>query len=301
MLGNREAGNGDGKVLRIGLPKGSLEKSTFLLLERAGYKFSRSERSYFPASDDPELSAALIRAQEIAGYVHNGMFDAGITGRDWILENEADVVEVAELEYSKQSMRPVRWVVAVPNGSPVKSLRDLQGKRVATELVGATRRYLSEKGVDAEVVFSWGATEVKVPALADAIVEVTETGRSLKANNLTVIETILTSTPRLIANKRSMKDNWKRSKIERMALLIGGAINSIGRVGLKFNLRADQLEEVRDLLPAMKRPTVSSLTDSDWVALEIIVEEAVVRKLIPELKLAGACDIIEYPLNKVIY
>ena len=301
MLRKFENEKEQARILRIGLPKGSLEKSTFMLLERAGYGFSRSERSYFPVSDDSELSAAMIRAQEIASYVHKGVFDTGITGKDWILENEADVLEVASLEYSKQSMTPVRWVIAVPADSPIESVKELQGKRIATELVGVTKRYLLNHGVEAEVLFSWGATEVKAPVLADAIVEVTETGRSLKANNLRIIETILTSTPRLIANRESMKDSWKRSKIERMALLIDGAINAMGRVGLKFNLAADRLERIKRLLPAMKRPTVSSLTDSHWIALEIIVEEAKVRKLIPELKLAGACDIIEYPLNKVIY
>lgn len=301
MLSNVENGKNVEQVLRFGLPKGSLEKSTFMLLERAGYKFLRSERSYFPASDDPELSSAMIRAQEIAAYVHNSVFDAGITGKDWIMENGADVVEVAELKYSKQSMKPVSWVVAVPNDSPIKTVKDLQGKRIATELAGVTKRYLADNEVEAEVVFSWGATEMKAPVLADAIVEVTETGRSLKANNLRIMETILISTPRLIANKEAMKNPWKKNKIERMALLIGGAINAMSRVGLKFNLESDRIAEVKDLLPAMKRPTISPLTDDSWVALETIVEEAKVRKLIPELKLVGACDIIEYPLNKVIY
>jgi ATP phosphoribosyltransferase len=287
--------------LKLGIPKGSLEQATFMLLSRAGFNFSRSERSYFPVSDDDELVSAMIRAQEIAGYVANGVFDAGITGKDWIMENNANVVEIAELKYSKQSMKPVKWVVAVPIDSDIKSVKDLQGKRIATELVETTKRYLTENDVEAEVVFSWGATEVKAPVLADAIVEVTETGRSLKANDLKIIETILTSTPRLIANPESLKDPWKKSKIERMALLIEGAINATSRVGLKFNLPADKIETVKEILPAMKNPTISSLLDEKWVALEIIVDEAKVRKLIPEIKKLGGSDIIEYPLNKVIF
>ncbi len=274
--------NKDLNQLKLGIPKGSLEKATFMLLERAGFNFSRSERSYFPVSDDEELVSAMIRAQEIAGYVANGVFDAGITGKDWIMENNADVVEITELKYSKQSMKPVNWVVAVPGDSEIKSVKDLQGKRIATELVETTKRYLAKNNVEAEVIFSWGATEVKAPVLADAIVEVTETGRSLRANNLKIIETILTSTPRLIANRESLKDPWKKSKIERMALLIEGAINATSRVGLKFNLPADKIDTVREVLPAMKNPTISSLLDEKWVALEIIIQEAKVRKLIPE-------------------
>ena len=301
MLNSIVDPNGNTSQLKLGIPKGSLEKATFMLLERAGFNFSRSERSYFPVSDDEELASAMIRAQEIAGYVANGVFDAGITGKDWIMENNADVVEITELKYSKQSMKPVKWVVAVPNDSDIKTVKDLQGKRIATELVETTKRYLADNGVQADVEFSWGATEVKAPVLADAIVEVTETGRSLKANNLTIIETILTSTPRLIANKESLKDPWKKSKIERMALLIEGAINATNRVGLKFNLPAEKIDEVKGILPALKQPTISSLLDEKWVALEIIIEEAKVRKLIPELKTIGGTDIIEYPLNKVIY
>ncbi|MBT4287809.1 MAG: ATP phosphoribosyltransferase [Deltaproteobacteria bacterium] len=294
----------DNKVinqLKLGLPKGSLEQATFMLMKRAGFNFSRSERSYFPVSDDEELVSAMIRAQEIAGYVANGVFDAGITGKDWIMENNANVVEITELKYSKQSMKPVQWVVAVPFDSEIKSVKDLQGKRIATELVETTKRYLASNDVEAEVLFSWGATEVKAPVLADAIVEVTETGRSLKANNLKIIDTILTSTPRLIANPESLQDPWKKSKIDRMALLIEGAINATSRVGLKFNLPADKIEIIKEVLPAMKNPTISSLLDEKWVALEIIVDEAKVRKLIPEIKRLGGSDIIEYPLNKVIY
>jgi len=291
----------NGKVLRLGIPSGSLEKPTFSLLERAGYTFSRNDRSYFPTSNDDEIGAALIRAQEIAGYVAKGVFDAGITGRDWILENNADVVEVAELSYSKQSMRPVCWVIATPKSSPVKTVEDLNGKRIATELINVTKRFLKENNIEADVEFSWGATEVKSPVLVDAIVEATETGRSLKANNLRIIDTILTSTPRLIANRESYRDGWKKSKIDQIAMLMQGAIRAVNLVGLKFNLPRNRIEKVRAVVPAMKDPTVSSLLDEAWAALEIIVDNARVRELIPQLKKLDARDIIEYPLNKVIY
>jgi ATP phosphoribosyltransferase len=292
--------NGNQKVLRIGIPAGSLEKSTFSLFEHAGYKFSRNDRSYFPTSNDDEIGAILIRAQEIAGYVSKGVFDAGITGKDWILENDANVIEIAELAYSKQTKRPVRWVIAVPSDSPIKSIEDLNGKRIATELVNVTKRFLAKKNIEADVEFSWGATEVKAPVLVDAIVEATETGRSLKANKLRIIDTILTSTPRLIVNAECMNDEWKKSKIEQLALLLNGAINAMGRVGLKFNLPKKMIDKTRNVIPAMKDPTVSSLLDDDWVALEIIIEESKVRDLIPMLKKLGARDLIEYPLNKVI-
>ena len=291
----------DERVLRIGLPKGSLQDATFRLLAKAGYHFSVSERSYFPSIDDEEIEAILIRAQEIARYVQEGVFDVGLTGKDWIMECRADVVEVAELTYAKLTMRPVRWVLAVPADSPVQSVRDLQGKRIATELVNMTRDYLERHQVQAEVEFSWGATEVKAPALVDAIVEVTETGSSLRANNLRIIETLLESRTMLIANRKSWADPAKREKIENFNMMLQGAIRAEGKVGLKMNAPAARLEELMKELPAMKNPTISPLHGSEWVAVETIIEEHSVRKLIPRLKKAGAQDIIEYPLNKVIY
>ncbi len=291
----------DERVLRIGLPKGSLQEATFRLLAKAGYHFSVSERSYFPSIDDEEIEAILIRAQEIARYVQEGVFDVGLTGKDWIMECRADVVEVAELTYAKLTMRPVRWVLAVPADSPIQSVRDLQGKRIATELVNMTRDYLERNQVSAEVEFSWGATEVKAPALVDAIVEVTETGSSLRANNLRIIETLLESRTMLIANKKSWSDPAKREKIENFNMMLQGAIRAEGKVGLKMNAPAARLEDLMKELPAMKNPTISPLHGSEWVAVETIIEEQSVRKLIPRLKKAGAQDIIEYPLNKVIY
>ncbi len=291
----------DERVLRIGLPKGSLQEATFRLLAKAGYHFSVSERSYFPSIDDEEIEAILIRAQEIARYVQEGVFDVGLTGKDWIMECRADVVEVAELTYAKLTMRPVRWVLAVPADSPIQSVRDLQGKRIATELVNMTRDYLERNQVSAEVEFSWGATEVKAPALVDAIVEVTETGSSLRANNLRIIETLLESRTMLIANKKSWSDPAKREKIENFNMMLQGAIRGEGKVGLKMNAPAARLEDLMKELPAMKNPTISPLHGSEWVAVETIIEEQSVRKLIPRLKKAGAQDIIEYPLNKVIY
>jgi len=294
-------GNGKERAIRFGLPSGSLEKATLSLMERAGFKFSCNDRSYFPVSDDDEIAAALIRAQEIAGYVSKGVFDAGITGLDWIRENNADVIEIAELQYSKQSMRQVKWVVAVPKDSPIEKLEDLNGKRIATEIVNTAHMYLRENNIDADIEFSWGATEVKSPVLVDAIIEVTETGRSLKANNLRIIDTVLVSTPRLIANKESYEESWKKEKIDQVAMLLRGAINAAGRVGLKFNMPRNKVEEARKVIPAMKEPTISSLLNEEWVALEIIISDTKVRDLVPELKKFGACDIIEYPLNKVIY
>lgn len=289
------------KMLNLGLPSGSLEQATFSLLAKAGYKFSKNGRSYYPSTDDDELEAILLRPQEIASYVDKGIFDAGITGEDWILESEADILEVVELVYSKQSMKPVKWVVAVPVNSEIKKLEDLEGKQIATELVNTTRKYLNEKSISASVEFSWGATEVKVPILVDAIVEAIETGRSLKENNLRIVDTILMSTPRLIANKESYKNPWKKEKIDRIAMLMQGALNAYELVGLKFNLPRLKVETVRKIVPAMKEPTISSLLDEEWVALEIIIKEKIVSKIIPELKKAGARDIIEYPLNKVVY
>lgn len=288
-------------LLRIGLPKGSLQESTLNLLAKAGFNFSIRERSYFPASDDEELEAILIRAQEMAGYVHDGVLDIGITGKDWIVENGVDVVEVAELVYSKVSFRPVRWVVAVPESSDIKTVQDLNGKRIATEVVNITRKYLEKHNVKAEVEFSWGATEAKTPDLVDAIVEVTESGSSLRANKLKIIDTVLTSTVRLIANETSYNDPRKREKIDNIAMLMRGAIQAISKVGLKFNLKKVNLDAVRDVLPAMKRPTISPLMGNEWVALETIIDEKIVRTIIPKLKKAGAEDIVEYPLNKVIY
>lgn len=287
--------------LRIGLPKGSLQEATFALFKQAGFQFTVSSRSYFPSIDDDEVEAMLVRAQEMARYVEDGTFDVGLTGKDWILENEADVEEVMELCYSKQSMRPCRWVVAVPENSPIQSPSDLAGKRIATEAVRLTEQYLEKHGVKAEVEFSWGATEAKTPELVDAIVEITETGSSLRANKLRIVDTVLTTTTRLIANKDTWKDDAKRQKIESIALLLRGALEAEGRVGLKLNCPRTQVGAVIDILPAMKKPTVSTLVDDDWVALETILQEIEVRTIIPSLKRLGATDIIEYPLNKVIY
>ena len=288
------------QILKLGLPKGSLQESTFSLFKKAGYGFSVSSRSYFPSTDDKELEAMLVRAQEIARYVEEGIFDAGLTGKDWILENDADVHEVMDLCYSKQSMRPCRWVLAVPEDSPVKSVKDLEGKHIATEAVKMTQAYLEKNGVQAEVEFSWGATEVKTPDLVDAIVEITETGSSLRANKLRIVDELLVTTPRLIANRSSWEDPWKRRKIENMALLLEGALNAEGRVGLKLNCPREGLDKVLGILPSMKNPTISRLSDDEWVAVETILLETEVRSIIPELKDAGARDIIEYPLNKVI-
>ena len=288
------------QILKLGLPKGSLQESTFSLFKKAGYGFSVSSRSYFPSTDDNELEAKLVRAQEIARYVEEGIFDAGLTGKDWILENDADVHEVMDLCYSKQSMRPCRWILAVPEDSPIKSVKDLEGKHIATEAVKMTQSYLEKNGVQAEVEFSWGATEVKTPDLVDAIVEITETGSSLRANKLRIVDELLVTTPRLIANRSSWEDPWKRRKIENMALLLEGALNAEGRVGLKLNCPREGLDKVLGILPSMKNPTISRLSDDEWVAVETILLETEVRSIIPELKDAGARDIIEYPLNKVI-
>lgn len=287
--------------LRVGLPKGSLQESTFRLLAKAGYYFSVSERSYFPSIDDESIQAILIRAQEIAKYVEDGVFDVGLTGKDWILENRADVVEVGELTYAKLTMRPVKWVLAVPNDSEINSVKDLQGKRIATEIVNLTEDYLKKHGVQAEVEFSWGATEVKAPTLVDAIVEVTETGSSLRANNLRIIDVLLESRTMIIANKASWQNSIKRQKIEDLNMLLQSAIQAEGKVGLKMNLPKDKIENLIKVLPAMKKPTISSLYGEDWVAVEIIVDEKTIKDLIPTLKRAGAQDIIEYPLNKVIF
>ncbi|MHB0935651.1 MAG: ATP phosphoribosyltransferase [Armatimonadota bacterium] len=286
--------------LKIALPKGSLQEATYRLFERAGWKISASSRSYFPRIDDRELEAVLIRAQEIARYVQDGVMDCGLTGRDWVEENEADVVEVAALVYGKLENHPLRWVVAVPNDSPITSVKDLQGKRVATELVNTTNKYLASNGVEAQVEFSWGATEAKCPELADAIVEITETGSSLRANNLRILTDVIQSVTVLVANKAAWEDPWKRRKIEQIALLLQGALRAEGKVGLKMNVAADHVKRVLSLLPAMKGPTISKLTDETWVAVETVIDEKTVREILPQLKAAGAQDIIEYPLNKVI-
>ena len=287
--------------LKIGLPKGSLQESTLKIFKKAGFQITVGSRSYIPYIDDPELEGLLIRAQEMARYVENGVLDAGITGKDWILEQNSKVIEVADLNYSKEGLMPVRWVVAVPVDSKIKSVKDLKGKRIATELVGFTKRYFKSKKIDCAVEFSWGATEVKPPYLADAIVDVTETGASLKANNLRIIDTILESTTKFIANKNSWKDRWKRNKIQDLAILLQGALNAEIKVGLKMNVKTKDLNKITSLLSALHTPTISTLADSGWLALEVITDEKKVRDLIPRLKAAGASGIVEYPLNKVIY
>ena len=287
--------------VRVGLPKGSLQDATIRMMRRAGWSVNVSERSYYPAVDDEELEIVLLRAQEIPRYVEDGVLDCGITGHDNVLESQADVHEVAELIYSKATSRPYRWVLAVPQNSSISGPQDLQGKRIATELVGVTRRYLEKHGVVADVEFSWGATEVKVPDLVDAIVEGTETGSTLRAHGLKIIDELLSSTTRLVANRASFEDKWKRAKIETLALLLQAAMAAQSKVGLKMNAPRAGLEEILALLPSMKNPTISQLSDSaDWVAVEIIAEEKQVRDLIPLLRKAGATGIIEYPLNTVL-
>ncbi|GAB4236172.1 MAG: ATP phosphoribosyltransferase [Acidobacteriota bacterium] len=287
-------------VLKLGIPKGSLQDATIDLFRRAGFNITVSSRSYFPAVDDPEMECMLIRAQEMARYVEDGVLDAGLTGYDWVLENEADVVTVSNLIYAKQSFGKVRWVLAVPEASPFQSVKDLEGKIIATELVGATRRYLERHGVTAKVEFSWGATEVKPPVLADAIVEVTETGSSLRANKLRIIDTVLESNTQLIANKDAWADPWKHKKLEDLKLLLEGAMNALGKVGLMMNVEKRNLPGVLEVLPALKKPTISHLSDENWVAVNTILDESLVRVIIPKLKEAGAEDIVEYPLNKIV-
>ena len=287
-------------VLRIGLPKGSLQETTGRLFARAGYQITIRDRSYYPAIDDPELECILIRAQEMARYVEQGVMDAGITGLDWVLENRAKVKELADLRAPWPNYRPVRWVLAVREGSPIKRPAHLQGKRIATEAVGLTRRYLRQHKVKADVEFSWGATEVKPPVLADAIVDVSETGSSLRANNLRVLDTVLESTPRFVANKDAYEDPWKRRKMERLLLLLKGAIDAADRVGLMLNVRRDHLDRVLALLPALATPTISTLSDERWAAVNTVIEERLVRDLIPQLAEAGAQGIVEYPLNKIL-
>ncbi|HEV2202368.1 MAG TPA: ATP phosphoribosyltransferase [Bryobacteraceae bacterium] len=286
--------------LKLGIPKGSLENATVDLFRRAGFQITISSRSYFPAIDDPEIECMLIRAQEMARYVEDGILDAGLTGRDWVEENEATVETVADLIYAKQSFGKVRWVLAVPESSPINSVKDLEGKIIATELVQATKRYLARNGVSAKVEFSWGATEVKPPALADAIVEVTETGSSLRANNLRIVETLMESNTQLIANVNAWKDAAKRKKLADMKMLLQGAINALGKVGLMLNVEKTNLQQVLGVLPALKRPTISTLSEEGWLAVNTILDESTVRSIIPRLKEAGAQGIVEYPLNKII-
>lgn len=288
-------------TLRLGLPKGSLQDATLEKLARAGWNIQVSSRSYVPYVDDPELEIRLIRAQEISRYVEHGYLDAGITGHDWIVENGSDVREVGEFLFSKATRQPTRWVLAVPEESAVRGPKDLEGKRIATEVVQLTRKYLAEHGVTAEVEFSWGATEVKARELVDAIVEVTETGSSLRANRLRIVDTLLVSTPRLIVNHLAWDDAWKRRKIETLCLLLRGALDAEAKVGLKLNVAHANLPKVLQTLPALRNPTVSSLSQDGWVAVETILDEQVVREIIPQLKAAGAEGIIEYPLNKIVY
>jgi ATP phosphoribosyltransferase len=286
--------------LKLGIPKGSLENATVDLFRRAGFSITTSSRSYFPGIDDPEIECMLIRAQEMARYVEDGILDAGLTGRDWIQENEADVVAVADLIYAKQSFGKVRWVLAVPEASGFHTAKDLQGKIIATELVQTTKRYLASHGVTAKVEFSWGATEVKPPVLADAIVEVTETGSSLRANKLKIIDTVLESNTQLIANQQSWQDEQKRRKLEDIKMLLDGAINALGKVGLMLNVHRNNLPAVLSVLPALKRPTISNLSEEDWLAVNTILDESTVRNIIPRLKEAGGEGIVEYPLNKIV-
>jgi ATP phosphoribosyltransferase len=289
------------KKIRLGIPKGSLQETTLELFKKAGFSFKLADRSYYLNSDDPALEAMLVRAQEMARYVEDGVFDVGLTGKDWIMENKSNVVEVADLIYAKQTMRKVKWVLAVPVSSKIKSVEDLKGKRIATEVVNITKEYLRKNKVKADVEFSWGATEIKAPELVDAIVEVTETGSSLKANKLKIIDVVLESNTKLIANKNSYEDKWKKEKIKGIALLLKAAIEAEGKVGLKLNVEKKNLKKILKVLPAITSPTVSQLSNEKWVALETIIDESIVKKIIPALKRSGATGIIEYPLNKVIY
>jgi ATP phosphoribosyltransferase len=287
-------------VLRLGIPKGSLQDATVQLFAKAGWRISINSRSYFPGVDDPEINCMLVRAQEMARYIETGALDAGITGRDWVQETGASVAEVGELLYSKQSLAPVRWVLAVPEDGPIESVKDLEGKVIATEVVNLTKKYLAKHGVNARVEFSWGATEVKVPQLADAIVEVTETGSSLRANRLRIVDTVLESRTVFIANHGALADPWKNEKISNLALLLSGAIAAYTKVGIMLNVRKAQLAAVLGALPALKNPTISTLSDPEWIAVNTIIDENIVRTIIPRLKAAGAQGIVEYPLNKIV-
>jgi ATP phosphoribosyltransferase len=288
------------RKLRLGIPAGSLQEATAALFKKAGYNITFSSRSYYPQIDDAEIECLLIRAQEMARYVEEGILDAGITGHDWIVETQAKVVEICELVFSKTSRRPVRWVLCVPNNSPVKAVKDLEGKRIATEAVGLTKAFLARHGVTARVEFSWGATEVKPPRLADAIVEVTETGSSLKANDLRILEEVLQSTTRLVANQAAYRDAWIKTKLDNIALMLRSCLAAEGKVGIMMNVQRKDLPEVLSKLPALQTPTVSSLSDPDWVALNTIVDESLVRTMMPELRSAGGRGIVEYAINKII-
>jgi ATP phosphoribosyltransferase len=288
-------------ILKLGIPKGSLEEATVNLFAKAGYNIKIKSRSYFPSIDDNEIECMLIRAQEIARYVQNGVLDAGLTGKDWIQENRADVVEIADLVYSKTSSRPVRWVLAVPNESPIQSVKDLQGKRIATEAVNMTVDYLKKHGVTADVEFSWGATEVKPPKLVDAIVEITETGSSLRANNLRIIETLMESNTKFVMNKEAYDNPWKKQKVERLVLMLQSAMAANGQVGLMMNVPKNKLDAVMKILPEGKKPTIAELTDSNWMDLSVILEERLVREIAPDLKAIGVEDIVEYSINKIIH
>ncbi len=289
------------RLLRLGLPKGSLQEATIEKMAKAGYNIQVSSRSYIPYVDDEEMEIRLIRAQEISRYVEHGYLDCGITGLDWIRENDSDVQEVGEFQFSKLTRQPARWVLAVPERSPIQSVKDLAGKRIATEVVNLTRRYLARNGVVAEIEFSWGATEIKAHELVDAVVELTETGSSLRANNLRIVDTLLVSTPRLIANHKAWKNKWKRQKIETLAMLLRGALAAEAKVGLKMNVKKKNLPKLLQKLPALRNPTVSRLSQPGWVAVETIIDEHIVREIIPQLKAFGAEGIIEYPLNKVVF
>lgn len=300
MSAKKTSNKNNAKVLKLGLPKGSLQEATFALFRKAGWTIRVGERSLVPGVDDPELSCLLIRAQELAGYVEKGVLDAGLTGRDWVIEQGAKVRELCALTYSKSSFRKVRWVVAVPEDSPIKRVRDLNGKRIATEAVNMTRRYLRERGLKAEVEFSWGATEIKPPLLCDAIVELTETGSSLRANNLRILDTVMESETVLIVNRESWRKPWKRGKLQTIALMLEGALRAEQKVGLKMNVPRKKLEEILKILPAMQSPTIAAHSDPEWLAVEVVIDEKTVRELAPRLKKGGATGIIEYALNKVI-
>jgi len=288
-------------TLRIGLPKGSLQDPTLDLFKRAGYNIIVNSRSYRPAVDDKELEIRLLRAQEIGRYVDNGFLDCGITGRDWIAENQSDVEVITDLRYSKATSLPTRWVLVVPEDSPIQTVKDLEGKRIATEAIGLTTAYLAKHGVTADVEFSWGATEVKVPEMVDAIVDITETGSSLRANKLRIVDTLMESYPQLVSSKLAFQDSWKREKMQRLALLLNGALEARYKVGLKLNLPEEKLEAMLTQLPSLRRPTISQLAGGGWISVETIIDEAVVREIIPTLKSLGAEGIIEYPLNKVVH
>lgn len=286
--------------LMLGIPKGSLENTTVEMFAKAGYKIRISSRSYYPTIDDPEIDCLLIRAQEMSRYIEEGVMDCGLTGHDWVMENGSDVTEVAELVYGKVGRKPLRWVLAVPESTDIHCAKDLEGKHIATEAVGMTKRYLEKNGVKASVEFSWGATEVKPPRLADAIVEITETGSSLRANNLRIVDTLCESTTRFIANNEAYQDPWKKAKIDKLAMLLQAVLSAENKVGIMLNVKSDRLDEILKLLPALKRPTVSPLSEPGWSAINTIVDEHIVRDLVPDLMAAGAKGIVEYPLNKIV-